>query len=374
MIRELKTPCYCILFNILQENIENFNTYLPNNKSIIAYSVKTNPLPWIINYLNKNTTLYFEIVSYDEFELLVDLNVPQFKIIMNGPAWSKDDFFKLIDNVGIANLDSLEQVLWFIESQSATQIGLRINLDYMNDNKYPSHFGMDAEDVDKAISLLKVKNINIDGLHFHYVNQKRTSESYAYAAEIVLHLQNKYNFNLKYLDFGGGFWSKSKCSFYEYFKIITDKLKNNLKLQNIQCIFEPGAGIIADAVIFVSRILLIKNINNVQYAITDGGRIYTDPTFSNKTYIYDIYDEKEQKVIQEKPISVVVCGSSCMEQDIIMKVSRNVLPGMKIVYKNMGAYVMSLSPNFIHTFPNIYVATQNKIELIRARHKYTEIL
>ena len=64
------TPFFLIRTEVLEENITSFRSALnvlwPN--SIIAYSVKTNSLPWLLNWMNKQG-VYAECVSDEEYEL-----------------------------------------------------------------------------------------------------------------------------------------------------------------------------------------------------------------------------------------------------------------------------------------------------------------
>ena len=61
---ELNTPYFLIEESLLAENIDGFRKALdslwPN--SIIAYSVKTNALPWVIKWMRKHG-VYAEVVS-----------------------------------------------------------------------------------------------------------------------------------------------------------------------------------------------------------------------------------------------------------------------------------------------------------------------
>ena len=52
----LKTPYFLIQEDLLRSNIESFREAMDRiwPESIIAYSVKTNALPWIINWMNRN--------------------------------------------------------------------------------------------------------------------------------------------------------------------------------------------------------------------------------------------------------------------------------------------------------------------------------
>ena len=66
----MKTPYFVIQEKLLAENIGGFqkalNTLWPG--SILAYSVKTNSLPWILKWMNAHG-VYAEVVSDEEYQL-----------------------------------------------------------------------------------------------------------------------------------------------------------------------------------------------------------------------------------------------------------------------------------------------------------------
>ena len=66
----METPFFLINKNKLDDNILNFKSALMNiwPNSRIAYSVKTNSLPWLLKYLKKQNVMA-EVVSDEEYEI-----------------------------------------------------------------------------------------------------------------------------------------------------------------------------------------------------------------------------------------------------------------------------------------------------------------
>ena len=66
----MKTPYFLISEEMLNANVNAFKMALENlwPNSILAYSVKTNSLPWLLKYLNKQGIMA-EVVSDEEFHL-----------------------------------------------------------------------------------------------------------------------------------------------------------------------------------------------------------------------------------------------------------------------------------------------------------------
>ena len=67
------TPYFLVYEQTLQQNIQDIASALdlmwPH--ASIAYSVKTNALPWILKWMNENGVLA-EVVSDDEYRLAFD--------------------------------------------------------------------------------------------------------------------------------------------------------------------------------------------------------------------------------------------------------------------------------------------------------------
>lgn len=84
-MKQLKTPFFLIKEKDLQYDISLLKDSLAQNwgNYIAGYSVKTNSLPWLLNYL-KNQGFYAEVVSGTEYDLVSRLGFPGKHIIYNG--------------------------------------------------------------------------------------------------------------------------------------------------------------------------------------------------------------------------------------------------------------------------------------------------
>ena len=88
----MKTPYFLVKQNILSQNIKGFQDALNNlwPNSLIAYSVKTNSLPWILGWMNRHD-VYAEVVSDEEYQLALLSGFPTDRIVFNGPI-KTDEF------------------------------------------------------------------------------------------------------------------------------------------------------------------------------------------------------------------------------------------------------------------------------------------
>ena len=79
----------------------------------------------------------------------------------------------------------------------------------------------------------------------------------------------------------------------------------------------------------------------------------------------EIISEKNGPVVEEQIIS----GCTCLEYDRLFSLRQSPLLklGDRILYKNVGAYTMCLSPLFIRYLPVIYVKEDGRYDVIREK-------
>ena len=82
----MKTPFFLIHEKVLKENVESFSTALAVEwaNSQLCYSVKTNALPWVLSFMDKNG-VFAEVVSDEEYALALSQGIPDNHIVFNGP-------------------------------------------------------------------------------------------------------------------------------------------------------------------------------------------------------------------------------------------------------------------------------------------------
>ena len=103
----LKTPYFLINKKELDKNINDFQHALksiwPNSQ--LSYSVKTNSLPWLLEYLHSKN-VYAEVVSDEEYRLALKCGFNDKQIIYNGPIKGHDLFIRALQKGAIVNIDS----------------------------------------------------------------------------------------------------------------------------------------------------------------------------------------------------------------------------------------------------------------------------
>ncbi len=380
---DLQTPCFVIKTSQIDEQINNMYSSLSSrwNKWTVGYSVKTNNLPWIINFM-KAKGIWAEVVSSDEYYLAKELGYEINKIIFNGPVKGKKEFIEAVENGAVINLDAKRELKWLLECDKEllknARIGLRVNFcieDYCPNESQcgqeDGRFGFSYEtgELKEAIDFLSVNNIPLSGLHLHCSSKTRSLNVYNATSIMAARIAEKYKLGLQYVDIGGGFFGgmPGKPSFEDYFDSIKANLNKSKYTRDVEIIVEPGMAVIGANIDYITSVVDVKKTKNNNFVITDGSRTHIDPLMRKSGYLYQFeYFDKEKK--PEDPVEQIISGFTCMEGDRFFWVkSTQLKEGDRIRFEKVGAYTMGMSPQFIEFYPNVYAETSNGVIIARAK-------
>ena len=384
---QLNTPCFIFEEEEFKTGIGKFYSALRKNFSdpIIGYSVKTNSLPYCLN-LAYHCGTYAEVVSSDEYELAHLCGFDDPHIIYNGPMKSKETFLKAVANHAIVNIETKRELEWLkcLPIDKDYKIGLRLNLnishispndaDGENDN---SRFGFsdETDEFANALSYIStLKNIRLAGIHIHRTSHSRSVRFYRNSIAFACETIRKYKLTLDYIDIGGGFFGifPNKPSFQEYSDTFLDILRH-YKLETLRVIIEPGNAIVASSFKFLCEVIDVKHVEKNRWFITtNGSRNDIDPFFRKSNYL------KEELYYQESPYVTeqIVSGCTCLEYDRLYSLIDKPLLclGDRILFNNVGAYTMCLSPLFIRYNPIVYLLKNGELSVIREKYSANEYI
>ena len=356
--------------NILKDKFSEFE---------FLYSVKANHNKHILDLMRKNN-MGVDAASAKEVKLSALAQIDKEKIIYSSPGKTIQDIKSFIDEC-IITADSYNELNLLNdiakEKGIILEVGLRINANYnmFGGNSLSSKYGVDEETLTAHKDFINnLKNIKIIGIHVHLQSQildyNVIYNYYEYVLNLALFCQNEMNFNLKFINFGGGL-GISYSDFYEDLDI--DKLSymsNNLIRKykekiNTRFIIESGRFLVCKSGTYVTPIVDIKTSRNIKYIIVQNGyNGFFKPTLSelivsytNKKNnlkmmepLFTSYDAYKIDLIQniktdEKEV-VTVGGNLCTAADILAK--DILLPKAQIndliSINNAGSYAYTLTP------------------------------
>lgn len=385
---EIQTPCFVVDEKTYETNLKSFREALQSRWSnlVMGYSVKTNPLSWMI-LRAKQEGYYAEVVSDYEYQHAVNLGFDRNRIIFNGPIKGEKCFTDALDGGAYINIDSAREIDWLearLKKVDLAHIGLRVNINL--DKLVPgesrtgasgSRFGFCVENGDFAQAVERIKglqHVTIDGLHLHVNSKSRRPEVYSALVDYAGELAENNSLTLSYVDLGGGFYGgyPNLSAYDAYAEAICSKMPRYFSPDSTTLIVEPGGAIQATPVCFHAKVVDVKDIRDERIVVTQASRVWLDPTMSKSAYrLRSDAPEKRNKVSKQ-----VICGFTCMDTDRLTVIEN--MPELKvgdcITFEMVGAYTYCFNPAFfIEVRPRFYRSGTEGYVLLEERNRLDEI-
>lgn len=374
----MHTPYFLIDEKELQENISVFcralQEYWPCSN--LAYSVKTNSLPWVLTYM-KSRGILAEVVSPEEYELAVKCGYTPDQIVYNGPIKTKESLIQALEGNSIVNLDSQSDLEVLCEGTVAPAVvGLRVNVDLSSycpedvdylDEGFRFGFSYENGELERTIDRIRKRFGSVPmGLHLHCNSRTRAVAVYRSIANIAAKIIAQYHLDIRYIDMGGGFFGgvPGKATANDYVKAIQDVLSGVVDCTKVRLILEPGSALIGSPVKLVTSVVDVKDTAKARIVTTDGSRLHIDPLWKKSRYLY-MLDSQGGNF----PSKQIICGYTCMDHDriMILEDEQELSAGDQIVYQKVGAYSITLGGPFIRYYPEVYVDFGGNIQKVRSR-------
>lgn len=388
-ITNLQSPCFIFDELEFKRGIDVFRNALSQKfyHTNIGYSVKTNSLPYALKQAH-HCGCMAEVVSHDEYCLAGLCGFEVSDIIYNGPMKSHETFLEAVAGGAIVNIETKRELQWLRElpSNSSFSVGIRLNINIShvspedadgNDDNSRFGFSDESEEFAKAIDEIgKIPNIRLAGLHIHRTAHSRSPQFYERSVAYAVQVIKKYNLQLDYLDVGGGYFGifSNKPTFAEYAEAIYRPLSES-GLDSLKVIIEPGNALTASSFSFLSEVIDVKRVDSkTRFVTTDGSRNDIDPFFKKTDYLKEIL-----LAVTDRPIEhlQIVAGCTCLEYDRLFTLldSPRIEVGDRILYNNVGAYTMTLSPQFIRFWPRVYaIGSDRKYKLVRREGQADDLI
>ncbi len=380
------TPLFIISEQTLRDRFRAMQAVFRANypDTIVAWSYKTNYLSAVCSIF-RSEGAWAEVVSGFEYAIARDLGIPGNQIIFNGPYKTDEQLKKAVTEGAVVNVDSFEEIdqlkALAKELNRTIDIGVRVNVKL----NYPpwSKFGFNYEERQayEAVRLAEVGgHLKVRGFHIHAGTYITDTTIYSNAVnrilDLALDLEAETDFELKYLDTGGGYASPNTlhaqflrgeaiCPTYaQYADAICTPLRMKLpRFKGAPRLFiEPGRSVVDEGISLVTQVVSSKHQPDGSRAIIVDAGVNVLPT----AYWY----KHEMVVLKPGPLpeeTVNVLGGLCMNIDVLRTNVK--LPavgkGDLILIRNVGAYNFSQSMQFIYTRPNYILVHDGKDSLVR---------
>ncbi|MBC8455742.1 alanine racemase [bacterium] len=353
----------------------------------IAYSYKTNYLSAVCSILHQEGA-WAEVVSGFEYSIAEALGVPGEQIVFNGPYKTRDELTRAIQNGSIVNIDNYDEMYLLEEIAremgKTIEIGIRINMDLNYPPWHKFGFNLESGHAFDAVRRAESNNLlKVVGLHCHagtYIDDLEIYRNMAYKyVDFYRVIKSELGVHLKYWDVGGGYASENTLhvawqpaeqtcpTFDQYAEAICPILLSGPFESNEapKLFMEPGRAIVDETMHLITTVVAQKRLPDGSRGIVlDAGMNLLS---SVQWYKYNYQTAQESGQMLE---DTTIFGGLCMNIDVLRTGVQ--LPPLRrgdlLVVKDIGAYNLSQSWQFIYTRPTVLaIAANGDEEIVRKK-------
>ncbi|HMM19954.1 MAG TPA: hypothetical protein PKA10_04370 [Selenomonadales bacterium] len=378
-------PLYVYEEEAIAKQVATIKEALPDFE--IFYSVKTNPYPQICRYMSRQG-LGADAASAEEVRKAVDSGFAYHNILYSSPGKTPADIDATLGKAllvadsynELAMINSIgqkrcERIAVSLRINPAFHIGMGSSPEITTAGA-ASKFGVDEESLlfnKPFIDTLEF--IDITGIHVFLRSQVLGDDAiYQYfkrVFEIAAFCQDKMDWNLSLIDFGGGFGVPYSPTDQPLdWNTLGQKMKELVTRQDFagkekpRLIVESGRFLVAQAGSFVTRVVDVKTSRGQKFVIVHGGlsgflrpsvtnivRLMAsgdtgrsfEPLFSSQNAHLPCIPAKAGEPAE--PVTIV--GNLCTSMDVMARDAYMPNPqvGDIVCFGNAGAYGYSLSPS-----------------------------
>jgi diaminopimelate decarboxylase len=370
-----QTPFYAYDRGLLQARVAELRQALPK-KIKLHYAMKANPMPAVVGLM---ATLVdgIDVASGGELKVALDAGGDPKEISFAGPGKRNAELRQSVASRVLINIESFREVRELeaicAELGMPARIAVRVNPDFelkgsgMKMGGGPKQFGVDAEDVPDLLAQIGRAGLSFEGFHLFAGSQNLRPESICEAQQksfdLAVRLAQHAPSPVHFLNLGGGFG-------VPYFpgekRLDLAPIGDNLgqllvraqsEMPQAEFVIELGRYLVAEAGLYVTRILDKKVSRGQVYLVTDGGLNHHLSASGNfgqvirKNYPVTIGNRADS---QQTEVASVV-GPLCTPLDLLA--DRMALPEAQVgdlaVVFQSGAYGASASPQSFLGHPHV---------------------
>jgi diaminopimelate decarboxylase len=353
------TPCYIYSRATIERHWHAFDRAFGDHPHLVCYAVKANSNLAVLSLLARLGS-GFDIVSGGELERVLAAGGDPGKVVFSGVGKRRDELDRALE-VGIrcfnveseAELALLEQVA--AERDQRAPISLRINPDvdanthpYISTGLKQNKFGIAPE---RALAVYRraaaSPHLEVVGVDCHIGSQLTQVAPFVDALERVLALVARLEgqgIRIHHVDLGGGLGIRYRDEEPPLPADHAAALLEHLRGKPYEILIEPGRAIVGNAGILVTRVELLKQGEDRNFAVVDAAMndLLRPALYSAWQAIIPV-----EPRAQGEPRRYDVVGPICETGDFLGKDRElNVEPGDLLAVRSAGAYGFVMSSNY----------------------------
>jgi diaminopimelate decarboxylase len=373
------TPFYAYDRQLITNKVSYLKHILPDKISV-SYAIKANPLVSLVHMLSHQVE-GFDVASKKEMLLALQTGIPANKISFAGPGKSSDDIQAAIIAGVILHVESIGEIAKVASTakklQLKAEIAIRVNpsfelkLSGMKMSGGAKPFGIDEEQIAQVLTKLPLDVLNLRGFHIYSGSQNLNADAiiisqqqtFALAQKLAENTKKITQRNIDYLNIGGGF---GVPYFANQLPLDINRIANNLEqlldqyhplVDSTEIILELGRYLVAEAGIYVCKIIDKKVSRGTTYLVCNGGLHHHLANSGNFGQVirknYPVVIGNKLHNNDEELVNIV--GPLCTPLDVIA--DKILLPKADIddyvVVFQSGAYGASASPKDFLSQPSL---------------------
>jgi len=368
-----RTPFYAYDRHLISDRVALLRKHLPAEIHI-HYAMKANPMPAVVQHI-ANLVDGIDVASVGELKVALDTPISPSQISFAGPG-KRDNELSCAIAAGITlNMESeqeMERIAMFGQSLGiCPKVAIRVNPDFelkssgMKMSGGPKQFGIDAERVPSMLTKISKLGLDFEGFHIfcgsQNLNAAAIQEAQEKTLELGLRLAEHTPRPIRMLNIGGGFGipyfpgekALDMISVGKNLHRLLDEKRQ--QLSNLRIVIELGRYLVAEAGIYVCRVLERKISRGQVFLITDGGLNHHLAASGNfgqvirKNYPVIVGN----KVIGLERENVSVVGPLCTPLDLLadqVEMAKADVGDLIVIFQS-GAYGLTASPTAFLNHP-----------------------
>lgn len=368
-----RTPFYAYDRQLITERIALLRKHLPTEVHI-HYAMKANPMPAVVQHI-ANLVDGIDVASVGELGVALDTPILPSQISFAGPGKRDSELSCAIAAEITLNMES-EQEMEHIASLGqrlgiCPRVAVRVNPDFelkssgMKMGGGPKQFGVDAERVPSMLARIGKLGLDFEGLHIfsgsQNLNADAIQESQEKTLQLGLRLAEHAPGPVRLLNIGGGFGvpyfpgekSLDLIAVSKNLHRLLDETKQ--QFTDTQVAIELGRYLVAEAGIYVCRVLERKISRKQVFLMTDGGLHHHLAASGNFGQVirknYPVIVGNKVEGNGRETVSVV--GPLCTPLDLLadeVEMAKADVGDLIVVFQS-GAYGLTASPTAFLNHP-----------------------
>ncbi|SFI70275.1 diaminopimelate decarboxylase [Nitrosomonas sp. Nm34] len=368
-----KTPFYAYDRQLITERVHLLRHCLPEEIHL-HYAMKANPMPAVVQHL-AGLVDGMDVASAGEMKVALDAGISPDRIGFAGPGKNEHELGCAIAAGIVISMESereLERIMTLAEQMGiCPKVAVRVNPNFelkssgMKMGGEAKQFGIDVERVPAMLARISKLGLDLEGLHIFCGSQNLKAEAIQDAhdktLQLGLQLAQVSPIPIRTLNMGGGFGvpyfpGEKPLDLVAVGKNL-QRLLSEIKpeLPGIRFVIELGRYIVAEAGVYVCRVLDKKLSKGRLFLVTDGGLHQHLAASGNFGQVirknYPVIVGNKVETSETEMVSVV--GPLCTPLDVLadqMELSKADIGDLIVVFQS-GAYGLTASPTAFLSHP-----------------------